>query len=47
MVVSRGRSLQEVGMLLGHSSISMTQRYAHLAPAQLIAAANEALPDFS
>jgi integrase len=47
MIVGRGRSLQEVGALLGHSTLSMTQRYAHLAPAQLIAAANEALPDFS
>ena len=47
MIVARGRSLQEVGALLGHSSLAMTSRYAHLAPAQLIAAANEALPDFS
>ena len=47
MIVARGRSLQEVGALLGHSTLNMTQRYAHLAPAQLIAAANEALPDFS
>jgi integrase len=46
MVVSRGRTIHEVGALLGHSNLSMTQRYAHLAPAQLIAAANEALPDF-
>lgn len=46
MIVARGRTLQEVGALLGHSSLSMTQRYAHLAPAQLINAANEALPDF-
>ncbi|MED5546004.1 MAG: site-specific integrase [Pseudomonadota bacterium] len=43
-LVGKGRSLHEVGTLLGHSQISMTMRYAHLAPARLIEAANEALP---
>lgn len=46
-LVGKGRSLQEVANLLGHSQLSMTQRYAHLAPRRLIEAANEALPDFS
>lgn len=46
-LVGKGRSLQEVGTLLGHSQLSMTQRYAHLEPRRLIEAANEALPDFS
>jgi len=27
-----GRSLQEVQELLGHATIDMTQRYAHLSP---------------
>ena len=44
-LVGKGRSLHEVGTLLGHSQVSMTMRYAHLAPARLIEAANEALPD--
>lgn len=43
-LVGKGRSLHEVGTLLGHSQISMTMRYAHLAPARLIEAANEAVP---
>ena len=30
-LVKSGRSLFEVGTLLGHSSTSMTARYAHLA----------------
>lgn len=46
-LVGKGRSLHEVGTLLGHSQVSMTMRYAHLAPQRLIEAANEALPDFS
>jgi site-specific recombinase XerD len=46
MLVARGRSLQEVAAFLGHSGgLSMTQRYAHLAPAELIEAANHAPPD--
>lgn len=43
-LVGKGRSLHEVGTLLGHSQLSMTLRYAHLAPARLIEAANEAVP---
>lgn len=43
-LVSKGRSLYEVGTLLGHSQVGMTMRYAHLAPERLIEAANVALP---
>ena len=31
-LIMRGRSLKEVQELLGHTSITMTMRYAHLAP---------------
>ena len=31
----KGRPLKEVSELLGHSSVSMTERYAHLAPERL------------
>ncbi len=44
-LVAKGRSLHEVGSLLGHSQPSITMRYAHLAPRQLIEAANLAIPD--
>jgi len=46
-LVSKGRTLYEVSQLLGHSQMSMTMRYAHLAPQRLLEAANEALPDLS
>src|SRR3989475_5996625 len=38
-LVQRGRSLKEVQELLGHRSMAMTMRYAHLAPDHLRAAA--------
>lgn len=47
LLVSKGRSLYEVGQLLGHSQVTMTARYAHLAPASLREAVNLALPDLS
>lgn len=34
-VVMRGVSLKELQELLGHSSLAMTRRYAHLAPERL------------
>lgn len=46
-LVGKGRSLHEVGTLLGHSQVSMTMRYAHLAPQRLIEAANLAVPEFA
>jgi integrase len=44
-LVGQGRSLYEVGQLLGHASVTMTARYSHLAPQRLVEAANLALPD--
>lgn len=35
LLVNKGVSLYEVQTLLGHSSVNMTQRYAHLAPDRL------------
>ena len=32
VLVNKGVSIYEVQTLLGHSSVQMTQRYAHLAP---------------
>jgi integrase len=44
-LVGQGRSLYEVGQLLGHAGTAMTMRYAHLANDRLVEAANLALPD--
>jgi integrase len=35
LLINKGVSLYEVQTLLGHSSVQMTQRYAHLAPDRL------------
>ena len=32
LLINKGVSIYEVQKLLGHSSIQMTQRYAHLSP---------------
>jgi integrase len=45
-LVMRGRPLKEVQELLGHKTITMTMRYAHLAPDRLRDAV-AALEDFS
>lgn len=44
-LVGQGRSLYEVGQLLGHAGTTMTMRYAHLANDRLVEAANLALPE--
>ncbi len=41
-LVNSGRSLYEVQKILGHSSHSVTERYAHLSSASLMEAANSA-----
>lgn len=41
-LVNSGRSLYEVQKILGHSSHSVTERYAHLSQASLLEAANSA-----
>ena len=49
-LVQSGVSLMVVGKLLGHSTQTMTERYAHLCPDQLVAAINHSalqLPYFS
>ncbi|PWC78154.1 hypothetical protein TSH64_00200 [Azospirillum sp. TSH64] len=46
-LVLKGRTLYEVSQLLGHSQMSMTMRYAHLASQRLLEATNEVLPDLS
>lgn len=40
-LINNGRSLYEVQKILGHASITTTQRYSHLSQDSLIAAANE------
>lgn len=47
MLAGKGRSLQEIGQLLGHASMTMTMRYAHLTPSRLLEAANLAMPDLT
>jgi integrase len=42
LLVNQGRTLYEVQKILGHSQIKTTQRYAHLANATLVEAANAA-----
>jgi integrase len=42
LLINAGRSLYEVQKLLGHSSHSVTERYAHLSSASLMEAANTA-----
>ncbi len=39
-LVNSGRSLYEVQILLGHTDMKMTQRYAHLSNDSLLAAAS-------
>lgn len=49
-LIQSGVSLMVVGKLLGHSTQTMTERYAHLCPDQLVAAVNQSalqLPHFS
>jgi integrase len=41
-LVNSGRTLYEVQKILGHSSHSVTERYAHLSSASLMDAANSA-----
>ena len=37
-LVLKGRSLKEIQVLLGHHSVTMTERYAHVGDEQLVAA---------
>ncbi|MEX0429800.1 tyrosine-type recombinase/integrase [Spiribacter insolitus] len=46
-LVNAGHSLYEVQALLGHQSPKMTMRYAHLAPATLLTAANSLAGELS
>ena len=39
MLANLGTPLNEIGVLLGHTQISTTQRYAHHAPQRLLATA--------
>ena len=41
-LVNAGRSIYEVGTLLGHTQVKTTQRYAHLSDATLLSAMEEA-----
>lgn len=43
-LIQRGTPLEVVGELLGHKTLAMTKRYAHLAPTQRVQAVNQ-LPD--
>jgi len=42
LLINQGRTLYEVQHLLGHTQVKTTQRYAHLSPDTLLAAANAA-----
>ena len=42
LCINEGRTLWEVSKLLTHSSVQITERYAHLAPSTLQDAANAA-----
>jgi len=41
IAVSNGKSLPMIGKLLGHSQVQTTARYAHLATAPVVSAAND------
>jgi integrase len=42
LLINNGRSLYEVQKILGHTQVTTTQRYAHLAPQTLLDASNAA-----
>jgi hypothetical protein len=46
-LVNRGMTLYDVKELLGHASMTTTQRYAHLAPGRLMQAASEAAAHYA
>ncbi len=42
-LANRGIPLNEIGVVLGHTQLSTTQRYAHHAPQRLVATATQAI----
>jgi hypothetical protein len=42
LLINNGRSIYEVRVILGHTQVKTTQRYAHLAPQILLDASNAA-----